>query len=94
MRDSIASVRLLVGVAEGNRGWGRNERTVHGEALAVVPARILGDEVLEVLVGVVDVADLVDVIDEVPGVAVSSRFDRCCIMEGWRTQAASSRRDT
>lgn len=39
--------------------------TVEGEALALIPALVFGQEVLKVVVGVVDGADLVDVVDEV-----------------------------
>jgi hypothetical protein len=48
-------------------------RTVHGEALPVIPTGVLGQEVLEVLVGIIDVADLVNVVDEVSG-QVSERM--------------------
>ncbi len=43
----------------------RGGLTIEGEALADVPAVVLGDEVLEVVVGVVDGADFVDVVDKV-----------------------------
>jgi hypothetical protein len=48
-----------------NRGREGRDCTVHGEALAVVPAHVLADEVLKVLVWLVDVADLVVFVDEV-----------------------------
>lgn len=48
-------------------GGGRGKSlTIEGEALTLVPSLILGQEVLEVVVGVLDRADFVDFIDKVP----------------------------
>jgi hypothetical protein len=53
---------------DGRVGSGRKGKsglTVEGEALALVPAVVLGQEELEVVVRVFDGADFVDVVDEV-----------------------------
>lgn len=50
---------------DGWEVWGGGRVTVEGEAVALVPAVVFGQEVLEVVVRVVDGADLVDLVDEV-----------------------------
>lgn len=64
----ISLTTASVGVVswdDGWEAWGGGRVTVEGEAVALVPAVVFGQEVLEVVVRVVDGADLVDLVDEV-----------------------------